>query len=54
MTLYTSARHPWSLDIERSLMLTVTQGILSLGNLRGPMTFTPVAKRLAVELLLPV
>ena len=27
MTLYTSARHPWSFDIEGSLMLTVTQGI---------------------------
>ena len=33
---------------------TVTRGINLHGDLRGPVTLTPVANRLAVELLLPV
>ena len=33
---------------------TVTLGIRIHGNLRGPVTFTPIAEGLAVELSLPV
>ena len=33
---------------------TVTQIIRFKGNIRGPLTFTPVAEHLAVELSLPV
>ena len=35
-------------------VLTVTRAYVFNGHLRGPVTLTPIAERLAVELLLPV
>ena len=36
------------------VITTVTRHIRLYGHIRGQMTLTPVAKRLAVELLLPI
>ena len=49
----THARHTWPLSSEGSLSCH-TYCDTGHGHLRGPVTLTPIAKRLAVELSLPV
>ena len=52
LQILTYARHAWPLSSEGSL--TCHGPTLYSGHIRGPVTLTPVAERLAAELSLPV
>ena len=52
--LLTYARHSWPLSSEGSLASRTYGASVNDGHLRGPVTLTPNAKRLAVGLSLPV
>ena len=54
LQILTYARHSWPLSSEDSLTCHIYCDTLYNGHLRGPVTLTPVAERLAVELLLTV
>ena len=57
LQILTYARHSWPLSSEGSLAshnLLWHGASVYNGHLRGPVTFTPIAERLAVELSLPV
>ena len=51
LQIFPSARHSWSLGSEGSF---ACHTYCDTGHLQGPVTLTPTAERLAVELSLPV